>query len=197
MDLSEILAISGKPGLYKMVSQTKNSIVVESLEDKKRFPAFSSERISALDDISIYTYDGDVPLKEIMQKIADKENNGKCIDPKESNDELKVYFEQILAEYDQERVYISDIKKVFRWYNTLQELDLLEVIKEEEKEEESEQKEEPKTDIKEEKSEVEKEDGEGEEITKPKKKATPKSTEEKKTPAKKKAAPKAKKEENE
>lgn len=185
MDLSEILSISGKPGLYKMVSQTKNSLVVESLEDKKRFPAFSSERISALDDISIYTEDGDAPLREVMQKIAEKENKGQCISHKEDNDELKVYFKQILPHYDEDRVYVSDIKKVFRWYNTLQKLNLLEVLEEKEEDKAEEKKVEDK-EVKEEPKEAknEKEEKEVKE-EKPKKKTTAKSSSEKKAPAKK------------
>ncbi len=119
MDLSNILTISGKSGLYKVVSQTKNGLVVESLTDGKKIPVFLSERSSALEDISMFTITEDVPLKEVFLKIFEKEDGKPCIDPKENAGKLKAYFETILPDYDQERVYISDIKKVFAWYNLL------------------------------------------------------------------------------
>lgn len=125
MDLSNILTISGKSGLYKVVSQTKNGLVVESLADGKKIPVFLSDRSSALEDISMFTITEDVPLKEIFLKIFEKEEGKPCIDPKENAGKLKAYFETILPDYDQERVYISDIKKVFAWYNLLLEKDMI------------------------------------------------------------------------
>jgi hypothetical protein len=127
--LKDILAISGQPGLYKLVSNTKNGIIVENLETKKRMPAYATAKVSALDDIAIYTVDGeDKPLAEVFKSIREKENGGPAIKPKASSNELKAYFEEIMADYDQERVYVSDMKKVFQWYNTLQQLDMLSLL---------------------------------------------------------------------
>ncbi len=119
MNLSGIIAISGKPGLFKVIAQGKNSVIVESLTDNKRFPAYASDRISALEDISIYTYEDDKPLKEIYEVIYKKENGGLAISHKESAAKLQAYLLEILPNYDQERVYPSDIKKLFQWYNQL------------------------------------------------------------------------------
>lgn len=119
MNLTGIIAISGKPGLFKVIAQGKNNIIVESLEDKKRVPAYSTDRISALDDISIYTYDDDKPLREIYKTIFEKENGGETISHKEDAKKLQAYLLEILPSYDQERVYGSDIKKLFQWYNLL------------------------------------------------------------------------------
>lgn len=117
--LKGLLAISGQRGLFKMVSQAKNSIIVESLIDGKRMPAYATSRISALEDISIYTEDEDVKLFDVFKAIYEKENGGQAIAPKSSGNELKAYFEEILPLYDKDRVYVSDIKKVLTWYNTL------------------------------------------------------------------------------
>ena len=119
MNLTGIISIAGKPGLFKVVAQGKNNVIVESLEDKKRFPAYSSDRISALDDISIYTTDEDVSLKIILRTIYDKENGAATISHKEDKKNLENYILEILPNYDQERVYISDVKKIFQWYNLL------------------------------------------------------------------------------
>jgi hypothetical protein len=119
MNLKGIISISGKAGLYKVVAQGKNNIIVESLEDKKRFPAYSSDRISALEDISIYTYDEDVVLRDILTKIFEKEEGKTCISHKEDKAKLEAYLTEILPNYDKERVYISDVKKIFQWYNLL------------------------------------------------------------------------------
>lgn len=139
MDLNEILAISGKPGLYKMVAQTKNSLVVESIADKKRIPAFATDKISALEDISIYTEEGDEPLKNILKKIYEKEEGGKTISHKSNNAEIKDYFTEVVPNYDEDKVYVSDIKKILRWYNLLQENNMLE-FKENEEEQPPEEK---------------------------------------------------------
>lgn len=120
MDLSGIISIAGMSGLYKVVAQTKNGLIVESLIDKKRAQAFSTNKISALEDVSIYSTGDDVPLKDVFQKIYDKEKGAKCIDHKSPDAELKKYFKAAFAEYDEDRVYVSDIKKVLNWYNLLQ-----------------------------------------------------------------------------
>lgn len=120
MNLSGIIAISGKPGLFKVVAQGKNNIIVQALGDTKKVPAYASDRISALEDISIYTYDEDQPLKEIFKSIYEKENGGPAISHKEDAAKQKEYLETILPNFDQERVYPSDIKKIFQWYNLIQ-----------------------------------------------------------------------------
>lgn len=126
MDLSGIISIAGMGGLFKVIAQTKNGLIVESLIDKKRVQAFSTHKISALEDVSIYSTGGDVPLKDVFQKIYDKEKGGPAVDHKSPDAELKKYFKAAFAEYDEERVYVSDIKKVINWYNALQKDGLLE-----------------------------------------------------------------------
>jgi len=116
MNLKGILAISGYSGLFKLVSQTKNGIIVESLEDKKRMPAYATSKISALEDIAIFTEDEDLPLSEVFKKIYEKENGGDAIDPKSKPEALKTYFGQVLPTYDKDRVYVSDMKRLFSWY---------------------------------------------------------------------------------
>lgn len=121
MDISKVIAIAGMPGLYTVVAQAKNGVIVESLTDKKRVPAFNTHKISALADISIYTTGEDLPLKDALQKIFDKEKGEKCLDPK-SHDEkaLREYTSVVIPEYDADRVHISDLRKLFSWYNMLQ-----------------------------------------------------------------------------
>ena len=123
--LKGILAISGQPGLYKVISEGKNNVVIESLLTGKKSTAYADAKMSALEDIAIYTSTEDVPLKKIFRKISDKENGGPAISTKSSPEELKKYFEIVLPDYDKERVYGSDVKKVISWYNLLQEKDLL------------------------------------------------------------------------
>ncbi|MBE6309490.1 MAG: hypothetical protein E7080_00355 [Bacteroidales bacterium] len=118
--LKKILSISGKSGLFKLVSYGKNMIIVEGLSDGKRLPAYSHEKIISLGDIAMYTYNEEVSLSSVMQTIYDK-NEGKAIDAKQYVDKktLFAFFEEILPEFDQERVYPNDIKKVISWYNLL------------------------------------------------------------------------------
>ncbi|MBS7253149.1 DUF5606 family protein [Flavobacterium branchiicola] len=120
MNLDKILAISGKPGLYVLKVQTRTGFVAESLLDGKKITVNLKSNVSLLSEISIYTYEGEKPLTEVMQKIATKENKGQAISHKEDNATLNAYFKEILPDYDEERVYPSDIKKVLNWYNTLQ-----------------------------------------------------------------------------
>ena len=145
MDLSGILSIVGKPGLYKHISQTKNGIIVESLTDKKRMHAFASDKISSLQDIAIYTDGEDVALAEIFRNIFKKEDGKKSIDSKSSPDELKKYFEEVLPDYDKNRVYVSNIKRVIAWYNLLLENNLVDLEEEKKEEEEEEEKKEQTT----------------------------------------------------
>ena len=121
MDLSGIISIGGMPGLYKVVAQSKNGVIVESLSDKKRFPAFSTSKISALEDISMYTNGDNKSLGEIMQSIFEKEGGKKCLDHKAEEKEIVNYFSVILPDYDKDRVFVSNMRKLFQWYNVLQE----------------------------------------------------------------------------
>ena len=119
MDIKGVIAISGKPGLFKVAAQGRNNIIVQSLLDNKKFPAFATDKISALEDISIYTYEEDVPLQEVYEKIAEKENFGSSMSHKEDIGKLREYLTEILPDYDEDRVYDSDVKKLFQWYNLL------------------------------------------------------------------------------
>jgi hypothetical protein len=119
MKLEKLIAISGKPGLYQIISQSKSGVIVESLTDKKRIPVNNLNNISTLNDIAIYTYEEEVPLKQVFLNIHEKEEGKKSIDSKSGKAELLEYFSAVLPEYDQERVYASNIKKVISWYNAL------------------------------------------------------------------------------
>jgi len=123
--LKGILAITGQPGLYKVISEGKNNVVIESLLTGKKSTAYADAKMSTLEDIAIYTLTEDIPLKKIFKKISEKENGGLSIDAKSSPEELKKYFELILPDYDKSRVYGSDVKKVISWYNLLHEKGLL------------------------------------------------------------------------
>lgn len=125
MDLKGIIAISGRPGLYKVIAQGKNNVIVESLINKKRFPAFASDRISALDDICIYTYDDEVPLGEVYSKLAEVEKFQKSVGHKEAMPKLREKLESFLPDYDRDRVYDNDVKKLFQWYNLLVDNDII------------------------------------------------------------------------
>ncbi len=118
--IKTILSISGRPGLFKLVSQGKNMLIVESLSTGKRVPAYAHDKIISLGDISIYTMDEDISLAKVFESIKEK-NEGKEVDLKSLNNDkaLREYFETILPDYDQDRVYTNDIKKVFNWYNQL------------------------------------------------------------------------------
>lgn len=133
--LKEILSISGKPGLFKLISSSNSALIVESLLDGKRFPAYASSKVIALDDIAIYTDSEDKPLREVFKAIFEKENGGKTISHKESGAKLKAYMLEILPEYDDDRVYVSDMKKLFQWYNLLHDKNLLNFEEEENTEE--------------------------------------------------------------
>ena len=119
MSLDKILSISGKPGLYELKTQTRTGILAQSLVDGKRVTVSGSQNVSLLSEIAIYTLQAEMPLREVFQKIAEKENGGPSINHKSSKDELEEYFFNIVPEYDEERVYPSDIKKVIQWYNLL------------------------------------------------------------------------------
>jgi len=136
--LKGILAISGQPGLFKVLTEGKNNVIVESLLSGKRSTVYTDAKMSALEDIAIYTTKEDLPLRKVLKKIAEKENGGKAIDAKKPPEDLKKYFAEVLPDYDKEKVYFSDIKKVISWYNLLHDKGLLDL--EDDKEEEKEDK---------------------------------------------------------
>lgn len=120
--LKTILSISGKPGLYKLISQGKNMLIVESVNaEKKRFPAYGNEKIISLADIAMYTDDAEVPLYDVLEAIKEKEKSAQAsIDPKKATPEqLREYLAEVLPNFDRERVYVADIKKLVAWYNIL------------------------------------------------------------------------------
>lgn len=119
MDLSGIISISGIGGLFKVIAQSKNGLIVESLIDGKRMPVYASHKVSSLEDISIYSTSDDVQLKEVFAKIKAKENGPATIDTKADAAAVKAYFKEVFPEHDEERVFVSDMKKVFSWYNLL------------------------------------------------------------------------------
>lgn len=128
MSLEKVLAIAGKPGLYKLVAQTRAGFVAESLIDKKRLSVSVQQNVSVLSEIAIYTLSEEVPLKQVFENIKKKEKGGQTsVKAKDSKDALEEYFFEILPDYDEDRVYISDIKKVIQWYNLLQEHKLLDL----------------------------------------------------------------------
>jgi hypothetical protein len=129
MVLKDIMAISGEPGLFKFIAQGKNAIIVEHLETKKRSCAFGSTKVSSLEEISIFTEKEDMPLGKVLDLIYDKEKGGPAIDYKSDPEKLKAYLNEVLPEYDKNKVYVSDIKKLVQWYNILHKLNLL--VKEE------------------------------------------------------------------
>jgi hypothetical protein len=120
MTVEKILSISGKPGLYALKVQTRTGFVAESLLDGKKITVGMKSNVSLLSEISLYTYTEEKPLADVLRAIAVKENEGPAISHKEDNDKLTAYFETVVADYDKERVYPSDIKKVLNWYNILQ-----------------------------------------------------------------------------
>ena len=144
MVLKDILAISGEPGLFKFIAQGKNAIIVEHLETGKRSSAFSSAKVSSLEDISVFTENEDLSLGKVFDKIFEKESGGPAIDSKSEAEKLKKYFEEIVPDYSKERVYLSDIKKIILWYNLLHKKELL--IKEEPEKTTGSDKKESKTD---------------------------------------------------
>ncbi|OBQ56509.1 DUF5606 domain-containing protein [Tamlana sp. s12] len=140
MSLEKVISISGKPGLYKLVTQTRGGFVAESLIDKKRISVSVQNNVSVLSEIAIYTLTEEVPLAQVFENIKVKENGEKAsVKPKDSKDKLEEYFFSILPEYDEDRVYASDIKKVIQWYNLLQEHKLLDNLVEAEATESSEE----------------------------------------------------------
>ncbi|GAA0872247.1 DUF5606 domain-containing protein [Gangjinia marincola] len=119
MGLEKILSITGKPGLYELKTQTRGGFLAESLLDGKKIAVSARENVSMLSEIAIYTYTEEIPLREVFTKIGEKESYQEAISHKSPKEELISYFNEILPEYDEDRVYPSDIKKVVQWYNLL------------------------------------------------------------------------------
>jgi len=119
MELKEILAISGQPGLYKYVAQSTRGVIVESLLDGKRINASASSKVSGLSEISMYTEGDDIPLAEVFTRIYARTGGKEAISHKETPEKLKAAFAEAVPEYDRDRVHVSDIKKCFAWFNTL------------------------------------------------------------------------------
>jgi hypothetical protein len=129
MSLEKIIAIAGKPGLFKLITQTRAGFVAESLIDNKRLSVNVQQNVSVLSEIAIYTLTEEVPLKQVFLKIKEKENGQQTsVSAKDSKDALEEFFFNILPDYDEDRVYVSDIKKVIQWYNLLQTHDLLDAL---------------------------------------------------------------------
>ncbi|GAB4284685.1 MAG: DUF5606 domain-containing protein [Marinilabiliales bacterium] len=145
MSLKGILAISGKPGLYKHIAQSKNAVIVEDLETGKRFPAYATMKMSALEDIAIYTESEEVPLIDVFKNIKNICGNAPIeFDPKKADASLlKEFMEKVLPDYDRDRVYVSDMKKMFSWYNFLHKHNLLDFEEQDEQAEEEKDKTEP------------------------------------------------------
>lgn len=139
--LKKIVSISGKPGLYKVISQGKNMLIVESLVDKKRMPAHSKDKVVSLADVSMFTDNGDKPLSEILESLKTKENGAiASIDAKADAQSLRTYFGEIVPDFDRDRVYPTDIKKLIQWYNLLIETENTDFASKEETEVDSQEK---------------------------------------------------------
>lgn len=120
MQLEKIISISGKPGLFKLISQLRNGFIIEDVATKKKVSISNSSQVSLLDNISIFTTDNEVPLFDVFENIAKKEDYKATISHKSSHEELRAFMAEVLPNYDEERVYDSDIKKLIQWYNLLQ-----------------------------------------------------------------------------
>ncbi|WP_431136661.1 DUF5606 family protein [Psychroserpens mesophilus] len=131
MSLDKILSISGKPGLYKIIAQTRTGFVAESLIDHKKVNVNIHSNVSILSEIAVYTLTEELPLRDVLKKVMEKENGQPTsISHKDSKDTLEEYFFEVLPDYDEDRVYASDIKKIIQWYNLLQKHDMLDALDE-------------------------------------------------------------------
>ena len=125
MKLENIISVSGKPGLFKVISKKKNGLVVESIPEGKKLNIFALDKVSALEDISIYTYEEDIPLSDVYEKLFKLEGGQESIHHKDDSNKLKDKMLEFMPDYDQDRVYVSDLKKLFQWYNLLIQANLL------------------------------------------------------------------------
>ena len=128
MELRTVLSITGKPGLFKLVAQNKGGVVVESLLDGKRTSISASANVSSLGDIAIYTYEEEVPLREVFKAMSAVTGGKEALSHKSSKAELEDFFGEVLPKFDQERVYASDIKKIVQWFNILAKNELLAIL---------------------------------------------------------------------
>ena len=129
MSLDKVISIAGKPGLYKLITQTRGGFVAESLVDNRRISVSVQNNVSVLSEIAIYTLTEEVPLRQVFKNIKKKENGEATpVKPKDSKDKLEEYFFNVLPDYDEDRVYASDIKKVIQWYNLLQQHNILDIL---------------------------------------------------------------------
>ena len=119
MEFNKIIAVTGKAGLYQVVSQSKNAIIVASLTDNKRIAINATQNVSLLENIAIYTYEEDIPLLQVFKAMFEKTEGKEAISHKESGKKLEAFFAEVLPDYDAERVYTSNIKKVIQWFNLL------------------------------------------------------------------------------
>ena len=119
MEFNKIIAVTGKPGLFQVISQSKNAIIVESLTDKKRLAINATQNVSLLENIAIYTYEEDMPLQNVFTTMFEKTEGKEALSHKENDKNLTAFFEEVLPNYDAERVYVSNIKKVIQWFNIL------------------------------------------------------------------------------
>lgn len=119
MELKDVISVSGMSGLYKVVAQSKNGLIVESLVDEKRLPVSASQRVSSLVDIAVYTKTEEMPLRDVMKKIQETDGAKLSVDPKADPNALKAFFKKIVPDFDEDRVYVSDIKKILTWYELL------------------------------------------------------------------------------
>ncbi len=147
MSLEKVMSISGKPGLYKLVTQTRGGFLAESLLDGKKINISARSNVSLLSEIAVYTLTEEVPLREVLKKMQEKENGGEAISHKASKDELEEYFFAVVPDYDEDKVYPSDIKKIVQWYNLLHKNGIVDFSKEEAKPEEKEEAEMVKTEL--------------------------------------------------
>lgn len=119
MDLSKIISVAGKTGLFRVIAQGRQAVIAESLLDGKRIPVPSSAKVSSLEEISMFTTGDDVPLKDVLAKLYEVEKGKESIDPKESDDKLFAKLGEALPDHDRERIYVSDVRKLFSWYQQL------------------------------------------------------------------------------
>jgi len=133
MDISKIISISGKSGLSKIISQSRNGLIVESIVDGKRSAVHGTERVSSLEDISIFTLDEDILLTEVFKMMLDASKGKQVLSHKSSPEDLKNYLKEILPNYDEEKVYVSDIKKLVQWFNLLIDKNIIKLEKKQKK----------------------------------------------------------------
>ena len=119
MEFSKIISVTGKPGLFQVISQSKNAVIAESLVDNKRLAINATQNVSLLENIAIYTYEEDVPLLDVFTSMFEKTAGKEALSHKENSKALTAFFAEVLPGYDEERVYASNIKKVIQWFNAL------------------------------------------------------------------------------